>query len=396
MEDLNTNTPIYTMDQVESLVRQAHAKALASQRNDRPSFLSLSSAERSEREEKARLKYEVLCAVGRNDINRYNQLAQENPSYFNTKANFNETTSAQGGYLVPDEWAQEIALASQKYGFAPKLARVVPMGTKTIHLHTGTAISASFVAEGAAATLQDSSSMFSRVSLTAKLCKAALLWTEELEEDSLPALMDYFTEQLAEAMAKEVDRVFFKGQTGGGDAFNGILYVSGTNAVNMATTKTSIANLSWTNLIDTVAAVPDADLGDAKFVTSRAAYGYLRKELANSRPVWYNEGVADIAGQVGLDAVTANTVMTPLGYPMVVVPNYLWPTDAVSTGCVAFGAWSKYAIVGSRKDITQKVFNEYYNSTALSGQNKVLEFSQRVGIAFNDPAGFAILKTAAS
>lgn len=320
---------------------------------------------------------------------------------FVTKANFNETTDAQGGYLVPTIWDTDIAVVADQYGFARRMFRNYPMRTKTHNLHRGTTVIGSFTAEGTPPTPSDSANFFTRTALTAKRCSIAYIVTEEELEDAIPEFVAYMTRELGRGLAKIEDQVFWKGQVANGDAFDGLLYASGTNTVYMGDAigsgKTAFSNISWTDLVNLQNSVKTGALDNAVFVTNRTIFSYLRKEKdTTNRPIWSQEMPMTLTGQQGLQALGASVRWTPLGIPMVVVPDDIWPTTAVSTPAVAFGDFSEYAYFGVRKGMTTKTFDQYYNSVALSGANFALEISERIGVAFPAPAAFGILKTAAS
>lgn len=389
----NTEIIPVTRGDYETLLRQARAEGEKAARNiGRPGSPFATKADFDDDIERRRHIAKWLIAVSRKDFNGLDALRTEVPEFYSSKANFNETTAAQGESAVPSVWVNEIFYAADNYGFARRMFNVVPMTTKTQKMLNGVGFSAAFVSEGAAATLSDSSNHFAQPTLTAKLCKVALLLSEELEEDAISDLIPYFTREMARAVAKAEDVEAFKG----GSAFDGICTITGANEVNMTGSNDGFENVSWTDLVDLPAAVPTADLDNAVFVMPRSVWAYLRKETQTSTnvPIWNRESPADLAGQQGLQALGSNVRWTPLGYPAVVVPNDIWKTTAADTVAVAFGDFSRYAIFGDRKSLTEKTFNEYYNSTALSGQNRVMEFSERVAIAWADEGAFATLHTA--
>lgn len=344
-----------------------------------------------------------MKALAQGDTKKLKELQDSAPGLYLQKANFNETTSTQGGLGVPTPIEDAVYEAYEEYGYVQRLFRNVPMTSRTLGLARGNSISASFAAEGAAATLQDSTNFFTATTLTAKLAKAAALWTEELQEDANPAFIAHLMEEMGRGLAAEVDRVGFVGDVGGAsDAFDGVTVVSNTNTVYLGgavgSGNTAFANISWTDLVPMITAVPTGALKDPCFVMPVSVFQALRVETATSSdktPV-FPATTPILAGQIGTSAVDRSTYWTPLGYKAVVVPDAVWNADGAGAAAAVFGDFGVHAVYGVRRGITAKTFDQYYNSTALSGQNVVVEMSQRIGIAFPEPDAFAVLKTAAS
>lgn len=342
-------------------------------------------------------RVEFLRGVMTRDVKR---IERAYPGYME-KANFNETTNAQGAYVVPEEWFNEIFSAVDEYGFAPRLFRQTTISKKTLHMHGRGTIAASFVAEGAAVTAHDASDFYSRTDVTAKLLKVAVKMTEEWGEDVDPYVINDITEEMSRALAQELDRVAFVGNTGSGDAFTGILNAVTSNVVYMGgannSGKTAFSNISWTDLAPLISAVPSYR-GNRMFIASDTVFQNLRTETAGASdktPIWNRTAPMGMAGARGLEGLEGNTYWTPLDFPMIVVPDAVWNSSAANKAAVVFGDYSKYAVIGTRKQVTSKFFDQYYDG-ALNGQTEVIELSQRVAVAFPKEDAFAVLKTAAS
>jgi HK97 family phage major capsid protein len=388
------------IEQIKNDVARLVAEHETAKKNiGRPGFLYGSNAEYSEKQEIAQHTLDFLRNSWDGNRIGVETLQKSTPEFYAsvTKANFNSGTDAQGGYLVPDSWANEIARAADKYGFAARLAKNYPMSTQTVLLATGTGITGYEVAETGFPTTTDSTSAFSQKALTAKRFAAGYIVSEVELRDALPVFLSYMAEQLGQGMAKRIDQTFFKGATGSSNHFDGITVVSGTNTVTMAVGKDTFAETSWTDIRSLEAAVPDGALENAIFVLPRTLHNTLRNEVdENSRPIWDINRPADYAKQVGLDNL-GNAVQPGYGgsYPVVVVPNDLFPDSAASTACAVFGDFSKHAYYGIREGMKMKVYGERWNGVDL-GHSKAFEVSASIGIAFNDPDAFAVLKTAAS
>lgn len=359
------------------------------------------TAAMQERHEKSMFIYRYLKALVSDDKKEIQTLQNENKDWYFGKANWNEGTNAQGLYAVPDVWDTEIFTVTERIGFARRLFNVRPLSSKNTLFHSGANFTAAaFTSEGSAATLQAADNMLDRKTATAKLLKAAVLWSEELEEDAIPALVDYIREQLALDIATEEDRVGFAGDvSGNSDAFNGLLYQTYGNEVQLTGGNTNWSDIHPDNLLDLQNEVKTGAIDNAIFLTCRSVYSELRKKKvdgATGNYVWSNEAPAGIVNQQGLQGLERNTFFTPWGIPMVVLPDSLWASEGADAPAVVYGDLSRYAIMGVRKQLTTKVFNEYYGSTSLSGQNRVIEFSERLAYVFPNMDAFAVLRLAES
>jgi HK97 family phage major capsid protein len=391
-------------DAAKTLIAQLKAQAEKNNKNvGTPGFLYGSNTDRSEKREQARHIGMFIKSVLTKDYAGLDRLQSENSEWYAQKANFNEATGVQGGHLVPIIWDEAISVVADQFGFARRLFRRYPMRSLSHYLHRGSTITGAFYSEGTPATAADSSNFFARTTLTAKRAAVAYIATEEELEDALPEFVAYMSRELGRGMAEIEDKTFFKGTTGGGDAFNGVLTetVSSGNVVyqggSSSSGKDTWDEISWSDLIELQNSIKTGVIDNAIFVAPRSVYAALKKEKDSQlRPIWSNEMPASIVGHQGLESLQASVRWTPLGIPMVVVPDVIFPTEAVDTASVFYGDLGTYAYFGERKGMTTKTFNEYYNSTALSGANVAIEISERVGCAFPAPLAFGVLKTSAS
>lgn len=363
----------------------------------RPGFLYASQDDYEQKQAEARHTMKFLRAVRERNDATLETLQKEAPEFYVQKANFNTGTDAQGGYLVPDAWENQIVQAVNKYGYAARLFKNYPMSTQTVNLTTGSSVTGYEVAETGYPTTTDSSSFFTQVPLTAKRFAAGYIASNVELQDAIPAFVAYMAEEIGRGIAKRVDQTAIKGATGSSNHFDGVTVVSGTQTVNMGAGDTAFSNISWTDLLDLEAEVADGVLDGATFLLPRAVWNHLRKEKDSSlRPIWTNERPADYARQVGLDNLGSAVQPGPNGsYPIVICPDDLFATSAAATACAVFGDFSRHAYYGIREGMTVKTFNERWNGTDL-GHSTAYEGTLRIGIAFNDPAAFSVLKTAAS
>lgn len=326
------------------------------------------------------------------------KMQSEQPAFFGSqvKTNINEGTGAQGQYLVPTIWENDIFQVVEDYGFARKLAKVIPMRSLTHNLNRGGSVTAAMVAEESAPTPLDTTSFFAQTALTAKRAAAAFLTSREALEDANPALMSFMNTELGRAIAQLEDEQFFNG-AGTGANHTGLIGTSGVNVQYFGgasnSGKTAFSNVSWKDLTRVLAATNSRIINGGFFVVPQTIAMYLAQEVdsVSGRPIWDNQRPIDSLTGLG---VSASAWMTPIGKPMVVVPDGCFPSSAATKAGIIFGDFSKYGIFGDRSTLETQTFRESYNGTALSGVNRLaVEVSERFGVAFPAPAGFTLIKT---
>jgi len=145
------------------------------------------------------------------------------------KAVINETTDAQGGYTVPEEFeARLLELIQAKSITLPDL-ETVSMNHEVMYIPRVTSgTTAYWVAETGTITASDMG--FDRITLTAKKVASLVEASTEVLEDNNVSLANNIVEQMARDMALEVDNEIING-TGG--TFEGLRYTgSFSNAVD--------------------------------------------------------------------------------------------------------------------------------------------------------------------
>ena len=132
-----------------------------------------------------------------------------------------EGVNSAGGFLVPEEFENELITLREQYGVFRRNATVKPMSsdTKRIPKRVGT-VTAYFVGEAAAIT--ESQQTFDNVQLVAKKIGALTTISSELNEDALINLGDDIAGEIAYAFALKEDDCGFNGD-GTGANFGGIV-----------------------------------------------------------------------------------------------------------------------------------------------------------------------------
>lgn len=134
----------------------------------------------------------------------------------------NEAVNYSGGFLVPEEFGNDIIDLREQYGVFPRYAKRIPMKGDTFSRpRREGGLTAYFVAEGGSITA--SQKTWSRVSMTAKKLAAIAIWTNELNEDAVMNLGDDLAGEIAYAFASKIDDCAFNGD--GTSTYGGILGV---------------------------------------------------------------------------------------------------------------------------------------------------------------------------
>lgn len=131
----------------------------------------------------------------------------------------NESVNEEGGYLVPEEFGNDLIDLREMYGVFRRNAKIVPMGsdTRTDPRRTG-GLTAYFVGEGAAITESDLG--WDQVGLTAKKLAVLTRMSSEVSEDSIINLGDTVAGEIAYAFAEKEDQCGFNGD--GTSTYGGI------------------------------------------------------------------------------------------------------------------------------------------------------------------------------
>lgn len=346
-------------------------------------------------------KREVMQHVGQivraaivKDHAAYQKATEKYAEWYTAKDAFSEASNGDGLYLVPSIWSAEIYSNVERYGYARRIAKVIPMPARDIKLNTGTGdIAVSWPGHNTAPNPFDANDHFSQVSLTAETMAAAAIIQKELDADAIASLYDYITMRFSKGVAKGEDTQFF---VGSGAPFTGITGtgVITTNAVTLDVGEVSFADVSWTDMKALKLAVNPDIQTDGIYTVSSTVFGYLQTEADTAgRPIFDNERPIENKGNTGIDQAP----WTYNGSPLWVLPNDLMPTSGASKIAAVFGDYANYAIFGVRQEMELETFDQAYGGVDLSGKRQIaLQITERVALAFPDETAFAKLSTAAS
>lgn len=302
-------------------------------------------------EEKAHQLYE---AIGRSMHAAY----KASPSLVE-KADLQEDTATEGGYLIPTEQAREILRVAKDGGWALSQCRTVPMISKTLTFPVENAgVSSTIIAEeGNIETGAESSPTFTQATVTAKkFCQ----WTavsEELEEDEFIGLGGYLATIMGEAYARQVDNQVASGD-GTGVNFTGILSAGSVNELG------TVGTLAWDDLVDLEAEITPIAQQGARFVLNQVNLARIKKlKDSSNMPIW--------------QPPVGGAPATILGYP------YSVDTQMANTAII-FGDLRR-VVIGQRRGISIGRSMHYYFNTA----QVALRAIARTGIVVGTPTGLA-------
>tara|TARA_S200002703_G_scaffold157676_1_gene166207 strand:+ start:2295 stop:3782 length:1488 start_codon:yes stop_codon:yes gene_type:complete len=227
-----------------------------------------------------------------------------------TKAHL-ESVNSQGGFLVPDQFADTLISLRESYGVIRRNAKIEPMtsDTKRIPKRSAT-LSASFVGEATAGT--ETTQTFQQVNLVAKKLMVITTISNELNEDSLINLGDSVAGEIAYAFALKEDECAFLGD--GTSTYGGIVGIS--SAINAVSSNAGIytcpankdepGDIVLSDFQKLTAKLPQyADTPNAKFYMHKSIYDFVVTALA------YAAG-----GNGANDILNYKAGATLMGYPV--------------------------------------------------------------------------------
>lgn len=226
-----------------------------------------------------------------------------------------EGVSADGGYLVPDEFAKELIRDLEEPTRMRSMVRVVPMKRDVMKIpKLGSRPQVTWTAENVAKSTTTAG--FDIKTLTAHKVSAILYASEELVEDSPFDLVELIIKLFSERIAEEEDKVITQG-TGTGQP---------TGLTNCTISPvTCSGNLDFDDIINLIYALPSKYRVNAKFLVHNTNIKELRKikDLQN-RYIWQ-------------EAVAIGQPATIYGYP--VYENNWLPESEIYFGNFKLGYW---------------------------------------------------------
>ncbi len=188
------------------------------------------------------------------------------------KAQLQEGTDSEGGYLVPDEYAWEIAKLARAKSFALNQCTVINMGTDTLKLPAeASLVSVAWTDEEGGIT--ESEPTFGQVQLTAKRLDGYAKVTNELLQDSNIDIVGLLTEQFSYAIGLELDNQVLNGT---GSPVSGVLTAKAGYSVVMGSGETNFSSISADDLSNMIAKIDEGYADDLLFIFNKLIMHYIR------------------------------------------------------------------------------------------------------------------------
>jgi HK97 family phage major capsid protein len=332
------------------------------------------------RAEKEKMGYafgQLAKMVGRNDKKAHQWLVENG---FYTKGQ-NETTDADGGFLVPQILAREVIFLRDKFGVMRQNARVMGMSSDNLNVPKNSASTTAYwPAENT--NITQSQVTFSNVQILAKKLAILTQVSSELQEDSIVDVGAALAEDMAYVMAYNEDLATFLGD--GTSTYGGITGVyhalaavnGGANASYIYTTGDATANWNNTTLADLrklTASIPEyADRpGECKFYMNRA---FFQQVVANDLDALTGNGWFDLTAAPGPNP-------TLFGYPVVYTQVMSQDTTpAADTPLAFFGNLKTGSIMGSRRDLRIQVSDQ----AGFISDSLYFRATERFGFKYHD------------
>lgn len=300
-----------------------------------------------------------------------------------------EGSSADGGYSVPTEVANDLLVGIETYQAVKDCDRRT-MASKVLDLNTITTKPVVYqVSEATAPT--GAAPKFGQGVLTAKAFSGLLVISRELWDDTAIAnfyqrMVDLFSEAFAARISYEI---FV------GSAFTGIFGSSTPQTTTLVST--SIAQIKYGKIVDMVNSLSPGQLGsNAKFYMHRSTFSYIQQMVDdNNRPIVQNPWDAQNRSLLGypvvLDEAITNAATVSSGGV-----TYAAPTDAAATAYIAFGNL-KWVTLGIRQEMQAEIYKEGTMASVnlAETRQKGIVLDTRWATVVSIPGNLAILKTAA-
>ncbi len=308
-----------------------------------------------------------------------------------------EGVDSQGGWLVPEEFHNEVDRIRKDVGVIRTLARIFPMKRDVLNVPVlGNSVTVEWVGETQKAT--NSSPTFKNVKLVAKKAMGTSLISNELLEDADVDVVDFLMEIFAEALAEAEDSQAINGV---GVPFTGILNSSLVNDVNAAAGHTTVATMTLKDFRSAQSPLAANIQGGAVWLMSPSVWATIQGMQENSQSVVNFTNNSSI-----LSSETPEGMLKPVGFlwnrPVYLSDQMPAVADITADEPVAIYGNFKYFYMGDRKQMDMKVSDEASVTvggtliSAFETDQSVIRLTERVAMAVGIGQAFTVLSTAAA
>jgi HK97 family phage major capsid protein len=258
-----------------------------------------------------------------------------------------EGTDSAGGYLVPDEFERTLVSALSDYNIMRGISKILTTSGGTLKIPVvATKGTASWYAEEA--TIAESNTTFSQVTLDAYKLGTMLKVSDELLQDSAFNLESYIATEFAQRIGAKEEESFLIGDGTGKPT--GIFAATGGGQIGVTTA--SVSAITFDEVMDLYYSLRAPYRKNAMFITNETTVKTLRK-------------IKDTTGQyIWQPALTLGTPDLLLGRP--VYTSIYVPEIAAGASVISFGDYSYYWLA-ERKGRTFKRLDQLFAQTDQVG-----------------------------
>jgi len=290
-----------------------------------------------------------------------------------------DSSTLGGSYLIPQEYANEVMRVATDESAMMNLVRTVPMTARTVLWPSeGTVVTFSWPTDETTAKTEKSPT-FGQITLSAKTAAGWIAITEELTEDSLVPLGEYFRDVFGEAWGTEFDKQCLAANAA---PFDGVLFQSSVNEQIMPSGKTGFDDVEPADMLNLIKKLTTKN-------KRRGARFLLHETVLDILMGWKNAN-----GDYILQRPSEGRPPTIFGYPYTTsdaMPDT--SESAVSTAFIAFGN-PRYILHGNRIGFEFRIFNQ--SAETMQYDRIFLRARLRQGFEVAVPGAFARLVTAAA
>ena len=280
-----------------------------------------------------------------------------------------EGVNSAGGFLVPDEFENELITLREQFGVFRRNARIWPMASDTLRIpKRSSTLTAYFVGEASAGT--ESQQVFDSVQLVAKKLMALTTVSSELLEDAVVNIGDDIAGEIAYSFAQKEDSCGFLGD--GTSTYGGIVGLE--NALTNAAYQISNGGASAPSGVT----LAEINAGFAKL----PAWAYQRNnvKIYCHKSVYHNafERLAMAAGGVTAAEITAGVQPRFFGYPVEFVQVMTAAPAADGVTFAFIGDLSQGCYLGDRRSTAVAFSDSALN--AFEQDERVVRGTERFDI----------------
>jgi HK97 family phage major capsid protein len=284
-----------------------------------------------------------------------------------------EGTTTAGGFLVIDDYLNEIVTGARQLSVMAPLCRQLTTSSDTFKINANNAeFAVAIDAEGA---VTKSSSTLKEISIPIKRISTYGAVSNELLADANWDVASWITEQITYKVGQTIDTQILNGTgTGAGQLNSGVLTAASTTSVVLS--GTNLSSITADNMSLAMTKLAQLDSANGTFVFGLTGGHYIRtlKDTTNA-PIF--------------QAISSAMMNTVYGRPLVLCASISDATSSASTAYGVFGNFNQLYLVNRTSGLDLLV-DPYSDSVSY---NTRFIFSQRLGFGVGRGASFCRIVT---